>query len=138
MTCFQSNTESLVGRDFREARDASEEATDLLKMQNVDVLALLKDAYQVGFIAGLRRERTRYGDAPKPLEGEACGRWVGDQLWWDIHGETISDEKLRHWIADNLPDSGFRSTAGGIVAYHTRAYANRRQAISAFMRTLKW
>jgi hypothetical protein len=67
------------------------------------------------------------------------GRWVGEALYWDINGETITEEALRQWCWDNLPeDSLFRSKAGITVAYHTRAWANRRRAIGDMMRTLTW
>jgi len=69
----------------------------------------------------------------------AKGRWVGETLYWDINGETITEEALRQWCWDNLPeDSLFRSKAGITVAYHTRAWANRRCAIDAMMRSLEW
>ena len=48
-----------IDRDFREAREAAAIAHDMLRAQDVDVLALLKFAYELGFIAGLRHERTR-------------------------------------------------------------------------------
>lgn len=66
-----------------------------------------------------------------------CGRWVGQEHYWDIGDETVSDTDLRRWCRENLSDC-WSSTAGGIVAFHTRAYANRRRAISEFMKTLKW
>lgn len=69
----------------------------------------------------------------------ACGHFVGNTLYWDINGESVSDDDLRRWIRNHFPeDSSWGSTACGIVAYHTVAYANRRRAISDLMKTVKW
>jgi hypothetical protein len=68
---------------------------------------------------------------------EVCGHQVNGKLYWKIGEEDVSDEHLRQWIRENL-DACWKSTDGGIVSYHTRAYANRRRAIGNFMRTLKW
>jgi len=67
------------------------------------------------------------------------GRWVGEKLWWDIGDESISDEDLRRWVWNNLPeDSLFRYVGTCILAYHTRAYANRRQAIAEYLKNMEW
>jgi hypothetical protein len=72
-------------------------------------------------------------------EGGANGRWVGEDLWWDIGKESISDSDLRVWVRQHLPEDSLFSRVGDcLVAYHFRAYANRRRAISEYMRTLKW
>lgn len=73
-------------------------------------------------------------DAPNP---EARGRHVGSELFWKIGDEDISDSDLRRWCRENLSDC-WQSGDTGIVAFHTRAYANRRRALSEFMRRLKW
>lgn len=74
------------------------------------------------------------GNANTP-DGSAVGRWVGETLYWDIDGETIDDKSLRQWCYHNLPeDSAFRQVGTCILAYHTKAYANRRRAISEFMK----
>lgn len=68
--------------------------------------------------------------AEQITQHHACGRFVGDTQYWDIDGETISDAELRQWCWMNLPENCcYRSTAGGIVAFHTMAYALRRRAI---------
>ena len=68
-------------------------------------------------------------------EQSAKGRWVGEKLWWDIGDESISDADLRKWIWNNFPeDSLYRHVGPCIVAYHVRAYANRRQAIQEYMK----
>ena len=72
---------------------------------------------------------------PTPEQVVAKGRWVGDSLWWDIGDESISDSDLRKWVWNNFPeDSVFRYIGPTIVAYHTRAYANRRKAIAEHMK----
>lgn len=62
----------------------------------------------------------------------AVGRWVGEKLYWDIDGESISDDDLRRWCHMNLSDF-WASTAGGIVNYHVAAYKHRREAIKAYL-----
>src|SRR5688500_9101190 len=48
----------------------------------------------------------------------AVGRWVGESLWWDIEGESISDNELKRWCYLNLPEP-WNSCITGIVNYHT-------------------
>lgn len=84
---------------------------------------------------------TEKKDEPKLIRElpEVYGRFYGEEIHWHIGRETISDTDLRQWVRNHFPeDSRWRDTSGGIVAYHTRAYANRRQAITDFMRTVKW
>jgi len=70
---------------------------------------------------------------------QAFGRFVGDEIVYNIGDEQISDRDLRQWVNDHFPESSqWRDTSGGIVSYHIRAYANRRRAIADFMETLKW
>lgn len=61
----------------------------------------------------------------------AKGRWVGEDLYWDIDGETISDAELKRWCRANLPEQWTRSDV--IVNYHISAYKHRRDAIKAYM-----
>jgi hypothetical protein len=63
----------------------------------------------------------------------AVGRWVGEDLWWDIEGESISDHELKRWCYLNLPEP-WNSCITGIVNYHTAAYKHRRDAIREYLK----
>jgi hypothetical protein len=62
----------------------------------------------------------------------AKGRWVGESLYWDIDGQSISDEELKRWARLNLPDG--RNDGPYITAYQCAAWAYRRRAIEEFMK----
>lgn len=54
---------------------------------------------------------------------EARGFWKGDDLWWKIDGEEVSDKDLRRWVWHNI--DGMMKYVDVIRQLHVDAYANR-------------
>lgn len=63
----------------------------------------------------------------------AVGRYVGDDLWWDIDGESISDKSLRDWCRLTLPD-WWNTCNSGILNYHCAAFKHRRDALREYLK----
>lgn len=55
---------------------------------------------------------------------EVRGFWKGDDLWWRIGDEQVSDRELSTWCWHNL-DGVRRYTVPVVRKYHTDAYAKR-------------
>jgi hypothetical protein len=56
---------------------------------------------------------------------EARGIWKGDDLWWRIGDEEISDRDLRRWAYHNMKGIG-RYVGVCVLKMHVDAYANRK------------
>lgn len=54
---------------------------------------------------------------------EARGFWKGDDLWWRIGDEEISDKDLQRWVWQNI--DGVMKYVDVIRKFHVDAYANR-------------
>lgn len=81
-----------------------------------------------------RRPSDKQEITKRIVKDVACGRWVGQTMYWDIGDETISADDFKRWIRQNMPESW--DSHQHVVAYHTIAFANRRAAFSEFMKTV--
>ena len=57
---------------------------------------------------------------------ETKGFWKGDDLWWRIGAEEISDRGLRTWVYHNMRGVD-RHVGTCVLKMHTDAYANRQK-----------
>lgn len=58
-----------------------------------------------------------------PMQSAARGFWKGEQLWWRIGDEEISDRDLRNWVWHNV--EGVMRYVDVIRECQVIAYANR-------------
>lgn len=113
------------------------EATEFEPLKREAVrLWQIRDARHIDLYAANDRQSNNLFPRPPhdcPLSEKtvpAKGRWVGETLWWDIGGESISDADLRRWVWAHFPEGSIHRHIGPcILKIHADAYGRRRQAI---------
>lgn len=71
---------SSISRNLQEAREAAELNAGLFKQHHSEMLSLLKDAYQIGFVDGLRHEQAR-AKPEVPHKDEKTASVIAGQMY---------------------------------------------------------